>query len=129
MSKKVAIDYGLDKWRKRLDDDTISLDKIRNTYKLFHNKDLGTKHLDYNIRLAFKTKFKDQLANFAGTDKFCYNCKTMANREIKETFLHGCYSCPYVNPICHGEKFNYSIMVNDKVPNFLTFPDYIFDNF
>ena len=24
MSKKVAIDYGLDKWRKQLDDDTIS---------------------------------------------------------------------------------------------------------
>ena len=93
MSKKVAIDYGLDKWRKRLDDDTISLDEIRNTYKLFHTKDLGTKHLDYNIRLAFKTKFKDQLANFAGTDKFCYNCKTLGNRLIKETFLHGCYTC------------------------------------
>ena len=80
MSKKVVIDYGLDKWRKWLDDDTISLDEIRNTYKLFHTKDLGTKHLDYNIRLAFKTKFKDQLANFAGMDTFCYNCKTMANR-------------------------------------------------
>ena len=42
MSKKVVIDYGLDKWRKHLDDDSISLDEIRNTYKRFHTKDLGT---------------------------------------------------------------------------------------
>ena len=53
MSKNVAIDYGLE---------------IKQTFKMFHTKDIGTKHLDYNIRRTFgKTKFKDQLANFAGT--------------------------------------------------------------
>ena len=42
MSKRVVIDYGWDKWRKMLDDNTISLDEVRNTYKLFHTKDLET---------------------------------------------------------------------------------------
>merc|ERR1711947_59466 len=84
MSRKNRINYDVKKWTDRLNDDTITLEEIKNTYKLFHTKDLGTKHLDYNIRLAFKTKFKDQLANFAGTDKFCYNCKTLGNRLIKE---------------------------------------------
>ena len=32
MSKKVEIDYGLDKWRNKLDDPTISLEEIKNTY-------------------------------------------------------------------------------------------------
>ena len=68
MLKCSVIDYDVDKWKKRLNDNTISLDEVRNTYKMFHSKDLGTKHLDYNIRLAFKTKFKDELANFPGTD-------------------------------------------------------------
>ena len=99
MSKKVAIDYGLDTWKEKLGDQTISIEEIKQTYKMFHTKDIGTKHLDYNIRLTFgKTKLKDQLANFAGTNKFCYNCKSNDNRETKETFLHGCYSCPHVNP-------------------------------
>ena len=88
MSQRAVIDYDVDKWKKRLDDNTISLEEVRNTYKMFHTKDLGTKHLDYNIRLSFKTKFKNELANFAGTDKFCYNCKTSSSFEIKETFLN-----------------------------------------
>ena len=67
---------------------------------MFHTKDICTKHLDYNIRLTFgKTKFRDQLANFAGTKNYCNNCKSMDKREIKETFLHGCYSCPHVNTL------------------------------
>ena len=49
-----VIDFDMDKWKKRLNDKTISLDEVRNTYKMFHSKDLGTKDLDYNIGLAFK---------------------------------------------------------------------------
>ena len=57
MSQSTVIDYDVNKWKKRLNDDTISLDEVRNTYKMFHTKDLGTKHLDFNIRLSFKAKF------------------------------------------------------------------------
>ena len=68
MSKKEAIDYGLDRWKEKLDDQTVSLEEIKQTYKMFHTEYIGNKHLDYNNRLTFgKTKFKDQLANFAGT--------------------------------------------------------------
>ena len=60
----------MDRWKEKLGDKTISIEEIKQTYKMFHTKDIGTKHLDYNIRLTFgKTKFKDQLANFAGTNK------------------------------------------------------------
>ena len=107
--------------RKRLDEQTISLEDIKNTYKLFHTKDIGTKHLDYNIRLAFKTKFKDQLANFTGTDKFCYNCKTMANRQIKETFLHGCYTCPYVNVLINSIYCQFDMGYNLKAKDILLY--------
>merc|ERR1711936_1536554 len=82
-------------WVCSSNDDTITSEEIKNTYKLFHTKDLGTKHLDYNIRLSFKTKFKDELSNFAGTDKFCFNCKASSGVETKETFLHTCYTCPH----------------------------------
>ena len=75
MTRNNPVDYDVKKWVKRLNDDTISLEEIKNTYKLFHTKDLGTKHLDYNIRLSFKTKFKDQLSNGAGTRNYCFNCK------------------------------------------------------
>ena len=55
---------------RKLGDKTISIEEIKQTYKMFHTKDIGTKHLDYNIRLTFgKTKLKDQLANFVGTNK------------------------------------------------------------
>ena len=64
MSQKVAIDHGFNRWKEKLGDQTISIEEIKQTYKMFHTKDIGTKHLDYNIRLTFgKTKFKDQLAN------------------------------------------------------------------
>ena len=124
MSKKVVIDYDLDKWKRRLDDQTISLDEVRNTYKLFHTKDLGTKHLDYNIRLALKTKFKDQLANFAGTDKFCYNCKTLSNREIKETFLHACYTCPHINVLINSVSRVFNMGYNLKAKEVLLYKPY-----
>ena len=122
MSQKVVINYGLDKWRKKLDDQTISLEEIKNTYKLFHTKDIGTKHLDYNIRLAFKTKFKDQLANFAGTDKFCYNCKTLANRQIKETFLRGCYVNVLINSISRHFDMGHNLKAKD-VLLYKSYPD------
>ena len=93
-------------------------------YKLFHIEDLGTKHLDYNIRLAFKTKFKDQLANFAGTDKFCYNCKTLANRQIKETFLHGCYTCPFVNVLINSISRHFDMGHNLKAKDVLLYKFY-----
>merc|ERR1711888_245811 len=47
MTRNNPIDYDVKKWVKILNDDTISLEEIKNTYKLFHTKDLGTKHLDY----------------------------------------------------------------------------------
>ena len=75
MSQSNVIDYDVKKWKKRLNDDTISLEEVRNTYKMFHTKDIGTKHLDFNIRLCFKTKFKNKLSNFAGTDNFCFKGK------------------------------------------------------
>ena len=56
MSKRSVTDYDVDKWKKSLNGNSISLDEIRNTYKMFHSKDLGTTHLNYNIRLAFKRK-------------------------------------------------------------------------
>ena len=68
MSQSNDIDYDVKKWKKRLNDDTISLEEVKNTYKMFYTKDLGTKHLDFNIRLSFKTKFNDELSKFAGTD-------------------------------------------------------------
>ena len=43
MTQSNVIDYDVKKWKKRLNDDTISLEEIKNTYKLFHIKDLGTK--------------------------------------------------------------------------------------
>merc|ERR1712055_556549 len=94
MTRNNPIDYDVKKWAKRLNDDTISLEEIKNTYKLFHAKDLGTKHLDYNIRLSFETKFKNELSNCAGTTNFCLICKVNSGEEIKETFLHACYNCP-----------------------------------
>ena len=124
MSKRVVIDYDVDKWKKRLNDNSISLDEVRNTYKLFHTKDLGTKHLDYNIRLAFKTKFKDQLANFAGTDKFCYNCKTLSNIEIKETFLHACYTCPHINVLINNISRFFNMGYNLKAKEVLLYKAY-----
>ena len=74
--------------------------------------------------LAFKTKFKDQLANFAGTDKFCYNCKTMANREIKETFLHSCYSCPYINVLINSISRQFDMGHNLKAKDVLLYKFY-----
>ena len=100
MTRSNFIDYDVKKWAKRLNDDTISLEEIKNTYKLFHTKDLGTKHLDYNIRLSFKTKFNDELSKFAGTDEFCYNCKATSGEETKETFLHACYTCLHLSTLC-----------------------------
>ena len=90
----------------------------------FHTKDLGTKHLDYNIRLAFKTKFKDQLANFAGTDKFCYNCKTLSNTEIKETFLHACYTCPHINVLINNVSRVFNMGYNLKAKEVLLYKPY-----
>ena len=124
MSIKVVIDYGLDKWRNKLDYLNISLEEIKNTYKMFHTKDIGTKHLDYNIRLAFKTKFNDQLAHLAGMEKYCFNCKTMANREVKETFLHGCYSCPYVNILINSISHQFDMGYNLKAKEVLLYKFY-----
>ena len=39
MSKEIAIDYGLDKWKVKLDDQTISVEEIQQTFKMFHTKD------------------------------------------------------------------------------------------
>ena len=38
MSKRTVIDYDVDKWKKRLNDNTIFLDEVRNTYQMFHYK-------------------------------------------------------------------------------------------
>ena len=91
---------------------------------MFHTKDLGTKHLDYNIRLALKTKFKDHLADFAGTDKFCYNCKTLSNIEIKETFLHACYTCPHINVLINNISCFFNMDYNLKAKEVLLYKAY-----
>ena len=39
MSKNLVIDYGLDRWRNKLGDNSISLEEIKHTYKLFYTKD------------------------------------------------------------------------------------------
>ena len=124
MSKRTVIDYDVDKWKRRLNDNTISLDEVRNTYKMFHTKDLGTKHLDYNIRLSFKTKFKNELANFAGTDKFCYNCKTSSSVETKETFLHACYTCPHVHTLINNVSQDFNMGQNLKAKEVLLYKAY-----
>ena len=124
MSKRTVIDYDVDKWKRRLNDNTISLDEVRNTYKMFHTKDLGSKHLDYNIRLAFKTKFKNELANFAGTDKFCYICKTSSSVEIKETFLHACYTCPHVRTLINNVSQDFNMGHNLKAKEVLLYKAY-----
>ena len=54
---------------------------------MFHTKDIGTKHLDYNIRLTFgKTKFKDQLANFAVTKTFVATVSLMTIEKQRRLF-------------------------------------------
>ena len=124
MTRNNPIDYDVKKWVKRLNDDTISLEEIKNTYKLFHTKDLGTKHLDYNIRLSFKTKFKDQLSNCAGTTNFCFNCKVKSGEELKETFLHACYTCPHVNTLINSVSENFNMGQNLKAKEVLLYKPY-----
>ena len=114
----------MDKWKKRLNDNTISLDEVRNTYKMFHSKDLGTKDLDYNIGLAFKTKFKVELANFAGTDKFCNNCKSLSSVDVKETFLHACYTCPHVHTLINNVSQDFNMGHNLKAKEVLLYKAY-----
>ena len=109
---------------KRLNDDTISLEEVKNTYKMFHTKDLGTKHLDFNIKLSFKTKFKDELSNFAGTDKFCFNCKASSGAEIKETFLHACYTCPHVHTLINSVSQDFNMGQNLKAKEVLLYKAY-----
>ena len=124
MTRNNPIDYDVKKWAKRLNDDTISLEEIKNTYKLFHAKDLGTKHLDYNIRLSFKTKFKNELSNFAGTDKFCFNCKVKSGDEIKETFLHACYNYPHVHTLINTVSQDFNMGQNLKAKDVLLYKAY-----
>ena len=124
MTRNNPIDYDVKKWAKRLNDDTISQEEIKNTYKLFHTKDLGTKHLDYNIRLSFKTKFKDQLTNWAGTDKFCFNCKVKTSEETKETFLHACYTCPHVHTLINSVSQDFNMGQNLKAKEVLLYKAY-----
>ena len=109
---------------KRLNDDTISVDEVRNTYKMFHTKDIGTKHLDFNIRLCFKTKFKNELSNFAGTDKFCFNCKIKNREEVKETFLHACYTCPHVHKLIDTISQDFKMGQNLKAKEVLLYKAY-----
>ena len=100
------------------------MEEIKNTYKLFHTKDLGTKHLDYNIRLSFKTKFKDQLSNCAGTTNYCFNCKVKSGQEIKETFLHACHTCPHVNTLINSVSAHFNMGQNLKAKEVLLYKPY-----
>ena len=41
--------------------------------------------------------FAAQVSNFAVADRHCSRCKTEDGKTVDETFVHGCYDCPYVN--------------------------------
>ena len=85
---------------------------------------LWTKHLDFNIRLSFKTKFKDELSNFAGTDKFCFNCKASSGVETKETFLRACYTCPHVHTLINNVSQDFNMGQNLKAKEVLLYKAY-----
>ena len=57
-------------------------------------------------------------------DKFCYNCKTLSNRQLKETFLHACYTCPHINVLINSVSRSFNMGYNLKAKEVLLYKPY-----
>merc|ERR1712208_120888 len=70
---------------------------ILDARKALHWKEISNETRDANIRLYYgKTMFAAQVSKFAVGDRHCSRCKVEDGKTVDETFIHGCYDCPYV---------------------------------
>ena len=83
-----------DPWQKALNDFLIQKDLIKKSLTYGNSKIISPKLHDRKQRLLQrKTQFRDQLSKHKDIPDYCEWCKDNLGLEIKETFLHGTYSC------------------------------------
>ena len=94
---KIGQKIKIDTEKSRFGCNNNDTDIILDARKSLHWKEISNETRDANIRLYYgKTMFAAQVSKFAVGDRHCSRCQVEDGKTVDETFIHGCYDCPYV---------------------------------
>ena len=95
------IRYDMNKFKSKIHQAELSINQVRNCFKLLQNKYLCNDYLDYKSRAIHgKTQFNNCWANYKAVSKWCAHCKSMGITTT-EDFFHATFECPQVQYLLH----------------------------
>ena len=80
--------YDMKKFQGEVNNSRLSINQVRNCFKILQSKYVGNDYLDYKSRAIHgKTQFNNCIANYKNVSKWCAHCKTMGIRTTVDFFM------------------------------------------
>ena len=87
--------YDMKKFQGKINYSRLSINQVRNCFKILQSKYVSNDNLDYKSRAIHgKTQFNNCLAHYKNVSKWCAHRRIMGITTT-EDFLHATYYCPY----------------------------------